>query len=229
MVAPGGDFLRSARSFLGLVLVALSFLAVPAGASCQVVTSDAWPDVNYTTICVLDQGGFGDGTQTFTHAYVLHASHAVEADPVFDYAHAHVDQRAWTYDDGETRHERRVTDVSVGAFEGVRGVAGTGAQADLDQRDQTAPEDESGACSGIVGRSTCVGASGWLTAQDVARVGVGVYWQQAGAGADCRESYAAYVDAAVIFVPVEVVPDACLREAPFLYDEARFRDMPALP
>lgn len=229
MGAAGGD-LRSARSLVGFLLVTLSCLAAaPAGATCQVVTVEQWPDVNYTTVCVLDQGEFGDGTQTFTHAYVLHASHAVEADPFFDYAHAHVDQREWTYDDGETRHERRVTDVSVGAFEGVRGVAGTGAQADLDQREQTAPEDESGACSGVVGRSTCLGASGWLTAQEVASVGVGVYWQQAGTGADCRESYAAYVDAAVVFVPIEVTPDACLWEAPFLHDEARFRELPALP
>lgn len=218
-----------ARTFFAFTLIAASLLAVPAGATCQVVTLDGYPDTNYTTVCVLDQGSFGDGTQEFTHAYVLHASHAVEADPVFDDAHVFVDQNEWTYDDGETQQSRQGTNVGAGAFEGARGIVGTGAQADVDQRDQTAPEGEGGgACSGIVGRSTCAGASAWLTAQDVASVGAGVYWQQSGTGAECSESVAVYVDAAVIFVPITPSPGACTTELPFLYDAAPFRELPAL-
>jgi hypothetical protein len=212
-----------------LLLLALPLAAVPAAATCQVVSAEDYPDVNYTTLCLLDEGTQGDPGDSRDHDYLAHASHAVEADPFFDVVYAHVDQSSWTHDDGETQHGRERTDVSAGAFEGVRGVAGTGFQAALDQRDQTAPEDESGGCSGFVGRSTCLGASGWLTVQDVASVGVGAYYQQSGTGADCRESFAVYVDAVVVFVPVTPDPQACTTELPYLYDEAPFRELPSLP
>ena len=217
------------RALLGLTLLAASFAALPAAATCEVVTNESYPDVNYTTLCVLDHGSQGDPSDQREHDYLAHVSHATEADPFFDYAYARVDQSSWTYDDGETQHERERTDVSAGAFEGVRGVAGTGFQAALDQRDQTAPEDESGACSGYVGRSTCLGASGWFTVQDVASVGVGVYYQQSGTGQDCREQFAIYVDAVVTFIPITPDSQACTTEAPFLYDEVPFREVTGLP
>lgn len=217
------------RSVLALtILLALPLVSLPASATCEVVSPEQSPDINYTTVCVLDEGSQGDPFQTSDHQYLAHVSHAVELDPFFDYAYAHVDQGSWAYDDGETRQERERTDVSAGAFEGVRGVAGTGFQAALDQRDQTVPEDESGACSGAVGRSTCLGASGWLTVQDVASVGVGVSYQQSGTGADCRESYAVYVDAVLVFVPVTPDAQPCATELPYLYDAAPFRDLPML-
>lgn len=217
------------RCVVPFVLLALPFAALPASAHCEVVSPEASPDINYTTVCVLDQGSVGDPYQTFTHEYLVHVSHAVEAGPAFDYAHAEADQGSWTYDDGETHQERRGTDVGAGAFEGVRGVFGTGFQAALDQRDQTAPEDGDGACSGVVGRSTCVGASGWFTVQDVASVGVGVYSQQTGTGAGCQETQQIYVDAAVAFIPVVTEPRPCTAEMSFLYDEVPFRALPVLP
>jgi hypothetical protein len=218
------------RSSLALtLLLAIPFLSVPAAATCEVVSPEQSPDINYTTVCLLDEGSQGEPPQESEHWYLAHVSHAVEADPFFDYAYVHADQGSWTYDDGETQHERERTDVSAGAFEGVRGVAGTGFQVALDQRDQTLPEDEAGACSGMVGRSTCLGASGWFTVQDVASVGVGVYYQQGGAGADCRESYAVYVSAAIVFVPVTPDSQPCATELPYLYDETPFRELPTLP
>jgi hypothetical protein len=216
------------RSLLALVLLALPFAALPASAACEVVTADQYPDINYTTVCLLDQGSYGDPSQTFDHAYVAHVSHAVEADPAFDYVHANADQGAWSYDDGFSQQQRQWTDVGAGAFEGVRGVAGTGVQADLSQRDQTVPEDEGNACSSVVGRSTCAGASGWLTVQDVASVGAGAYYRQSGTGADCSESYEVDVDAVVTFVPVTAGPQSCTTELPFLYDAVPFRDLPVL-
>ena len=217
------------RSLAIVLLLAAPFAALPAGATCQVATVEDYGDVNYVTVCLLHEGVQGEPGDQREQAYLAHVAHAAEADPAFSVLYAHVDQSSWTYDDGETQHERERTDVSAGAFEGVRGVAGTGFQAALDQRHQTVPEDESGACSGAVGRSTCVGASGWLTAQDVASVGVGVYYQQAGMGADCREGFAVYVDAAVTFVPVAPGSQPCAAELPSLYDAAPFRERPALP
>ena len=217
------------RSLAALLLLAAPFAALPAGATCQVATVDDYGDVNYVTVCVLEHGGLGGPGDEREHDYLAHVAHAAEADPFFSVLYAHVDQSSWTYDDGETQHDRERTDVSAGAFEGVRGVAGTGFQAALDQRDQTVPEDEAGACSGVVGPSTCLGASGWLTVQDVASVGVGVYYQQAGTGQDCRESYAVYVDAVVTFVPVTPDAQPCAMELPVLYDAVPFRDLPGLP
>ena len=217
------------RSLAALLLLIASFAALPAGATCQVLTVDEYGDVNYATLCLLDrdsQGGPGDERDRDS---LVHAGHAAEADPVFDVAYVHVDQHSWAYDDGETQHGRERTDVGAGAFEGVRGVAGTGFQAALDQRDQTVPEDEAGACSGTVGRSTCVGASGWLTVQEVASVGVGVYYQQGGTGQDCRESVAVYADAVVTFIPVTPESRPCAAELPSLYDAAPFRELPSLP
>ncbi|GEM_PF-5101489 len=214
------------RSLLALVLLALPFAALPAHAECDVVTVEQYPDTNYTTACALDHGSFGDPSQTFTHDYVLHVSHAVEADPAFDYAHADLEQGSWTYDDGTTQQSRQWTDAGAGAFEGVRGVAGTGVQADANQRDQTTPEDEGSACSSVVGRSTCIGASSWFTVQDVASVGVGAYDTQTGTGSGCQETREVDVDAAVVFVPVGSGPQPCTAELPFLYDEVPFSSLP---
>jgi hypothetical protein len=214
---------------LAALVLALPFAALPASAACEVATLDEYPDINYTTVCLLDQGGFGDGTQTFTHAYLLHVSHAVEADPAFNYAHMRSDQGTWTYDDGDVQQQREYTDVGAGEWAGARGLAGGGFQTDLAQRDQTAPEDGDGACSGIVGRSTCAGASGWFTVQEVASVGAGAYYQQSGSGASCQESYEVDVDAVVTFIPITTGPQACTTEAPWLYETVRFRDLPVLP
>lgn len=211
-----------------LVLLALPFAAHPASADCQVVSVDQYPDVNYVTACVLEHGSYGDPTQTFTYDYVLHVSQALEADPAFAYAHAYADQGAWSYDDGTTQQSRQWTDLGAGAFEGASGLVGTGAQADLHQRDQTVPEDE-GSCSSIVGPSTCAGASGWLTVQDVASVGVGAYDQQSGTGDACQESGEVDVDAAVVFVPIFTGQHPCVVEFPNLYGSVPFRSLPSLP
>lgn len=133
--------------------------------------------------------------------------------------YAHVDQGTWTYDDGEIFHERESTHVGAGAWEGVRGVVGTGFHANVDQRDQTAPEDAGDACSSFVGQSTCVGAGGWFTVQGIASVGVGVYYQQTGTGDACQDRYELDVDAVVAFIPIVTEPGSCATQMPYLYDE----------
>jgi hypothetical protein len=211
-----------ARSLFGLILLAIPFAAMPVAADCTVISPSASPDINYTTVCALDEGGFTDGTQTFDHDYLAHVSHAVEVDPVFDYAYADVDQESWVYDDGEVRQERETTHVGAGAFEGVRGLAGGGFFANMHQRDQTSVEDGDGACSGIVGRSTCVAIGGWFTVQDVGGVGAGVYYQQAGTGDACAERAEVDADLVLVFVPVVEDLGGCEAEAPYFYDEASF-------
>lgn len=219
-----------AYSLLGLVLLALPFAAVPASAACEVTTLGQYPDINYTTICVLDEGTtFDDTTQRAEHDYLLHMSHAVEADPAFDYAYAGVERGTWTYDDGEVRHEREWVHVGSGAWEGVRGIAGGGYHANVDQRDQTAVEDGSGACSGVTGRSTCVGAGGWFTVQDVASVGVGFYSMQTGTAESCQDSYELDVDALIIFVPITTGPMSCAAQMPWLYDSEVWDAFAPLP
>lgn len=217
------------RALVVLALVSVSFAVPFASADCTVVSPSFWPDVNYTTVCALHEGSYGDGTQTFEQQYVAHVSHAVEADPVFDYAYLRVDQGSWTYDDGEVFHEREVTHVGVGAFEGVRGVAGGGVHANLVQRAQTAGEDEGDACSSFVGESTCLGAGGWLTLQDVGGVGAGVYYQQTGTGGSCEEKADVYVTAGIVFVPVVNDPQPCAMQMPSFYDEVPFGDLPLMP
>jgi hypothetical protein len=219
------------RSLLpvALLLLAAPFAALPARADCQVVTVEQYPDVNYTTACLLEQQTYGDPSQTFSDDYVVHVSHAVEADPVFDDAHADVAQTGWSYDDGTTQQQRQQTDVGAGAFEGATGLVGTGFQADANQRDQTTSEDGGNGCSWAIGHSTCVGASGWLTVQDVASVGVGAYDSQTGSGSGCQETREVDVDAAVVFVPVTTGPSPCAAELPSLYDAVPFRDLPTLP
>ncbi|MEA3199642.1 MAG: hypothetical protein QOE90_1070 [Thermoplasmata archaeon] len=219
------------RILAGLALVACSFLAQPAHADCQTATLDAYPDINYVTACALDQNSVGDPSQTTSNAYVLHLAQAFEADPAFAYSHAQAQQSAWQYDDGTTQQDRHQTDLGAGAFEGARGLVGTGFQADVNQRDQTVPEDDgsSGACSWYVGHSTCAGASGWLTVQDVASVGVGGYWSQTGTGSACTESYEVDVDAAVTFLPITTGPMACAQQAPDLNDGVDFWSLPVLP
>ncbi|HUR69046.1 MAG TPA: hypothetical protein VM370_07345 [Candidatus Thermoplasmatota archaeon] len=217
------------RIFLGILILALPFAALPASASCNVATVNESPDINYTTVCLLDEGNtYDDTTQRADHDYLAHVSHAVEVDPVFDYAHANADRGTWVYDDGEVRHEREWTTIGAGAWEGARGLAGTGAQTELAQREQTAGEDAGGACSSYVGRSSCFGASGWVTVQDVASVGVGTYYTQTGTGDTCQESAEVDVDAVVTFVPVTTAPQDCTTELPWLYDSALF-DLPAQP
>lgn len=211
-----------------LALTTLSFLALPASAACEVATLDAYPDINYATVCALDEGSHGDGVQTFSHAYLLHASHALEADPAFESLFVYADQGTWTYDDGETTHERRWTSIGGNTFWGARGLVGTGAHARLDQRDQTAPEDGWGACSGIVGPSTCVGAGGWFTVQEVASVGVGLYYQQSASGDACRQQGELDVSAGIVFVPILTEPGPCPAELPRLHDEAPFGAITAL-
>ena len=90
-------------TILILALLSLPLAALPAVAACEVATVDQYPDTNYTTVCALEQQSFGDGTQTYNYDYTAHASHAVEADPAFDYAHANAEQGTWTYDDGTTQ------------------------------------------------------------------------------------------------------------------------------
>ena len=226
---PRGGIITHILSLLGVALVVLPFLAITASATCQVLTVGDYPDINYTTVCALDEGSFGDGTQTFWHQYAAHVSHAVEADPAFDYAYAQADRGTWTYDDGTTQQSRQWSHVGSGAWEGARGVAGGGYQANVDQRDQTAPEDGDGACSGIVGRSTCVGASGWFTVQDVASVGVGAYYQQSGSGGSCTESLDAGVDLLVVYEPVPVESGPCTAEMPWVYDSSAWDALPTLP
>ena len=215
-----------ATAILGLVLIALPFAALPAGA-CTIATIEPYPDVNYTTVCANEHGETGDGTQTTSTDYVAHVSHAVEADPAFDYAHADAQRGTWVYDDGETQQQRQSSDVGAGAWEGARGLVGTGAQADVAQRDQTVPEDEGSSCASVIGRSTCAGASGWFTVQDVASVGAGVYYQQVGSGADCQEAYEVDLDAALVFVPVTTGPGACATQMPWMYDA--MGQVPGLP
>ena len=220
------------RSLLGVALLALTFASVPAAADeaeCTVVTTEAWPDVNFVTLCIDGSHTYGDGTQEFHNDHLVHLSHAFEADPAFDYAYARADQGTWVYDDGEVRQEREYTHVGAGAFEGVRGLSGGGAHANLRQRDQSAVEDEGDACASHIGRSTCFGAGGWWTVQDVASAGVGVYYDQREADGQCSERAEVDVDAVVVFVPIVTEPGPCSVTLPWLYDEVPFRDVDLLP
>lgn len=217
------------RTILAILVLAMPFVALPASADCQVVSPAGYPDINYTTVCAGENFVYGDGTQEFDNDYVAHMSHAAEADPYFEYADLRVDQGQWTYDDGETSHERTWTHIGSNSFDGVRGVAGTGYHANLNQRDQTAGEDAGDACSSFIGRSTCVGAGSWFTLQGYASVGIGIYYQQTGSGEDCQERAEVDVDAVVVFVPVVREPAPCTMEAPFLYEELPFRELPIMP
>lgn len=220
------------RSLLGVALLALTFASVPAAADeaeCTIVTTDAWPDINYTTICRGGSQTYGDGTQEFHNDHLLHVSHAAEADPAFDVVYARADQGTWVYDDGEVRQEREYTHVGAGAFEGVRGLTGGGFHANLRQRDQTTVEDEGDGCASHIGRSTCLGVGGWWTVQDVAGVGVGVYWQQLDDDDGCREQAAVYATVLITTVPVIGPEGECSVDTPWLYDETPFRDMQTLP
>ena len=199
---------------VGLLILAIPFALPAASADCAVVSPSVSPDINYVTLCTLHEGGFGDGTQEFTHDYLVHASQAMEVDPAFVYSYVRTDQGTWTYDDGEVQHERFYTHLGSGLFLGVRGLAGGGYHANLVQRDQTAPEDAEGACSGIVGPSTCLGAGGWFTVQDVGGVGVGFYHTQQGVAEDCRESNDVGVSAGIVYVPVSTGERDCVAEYP---------------
>jgi hypothetical protein len=219
-----------ARSAAVLVLLALPLAALPASAVCQVTSLNNYPDINYTTVCVLDEGSIDDPYQSIGHDYIVHVGHAIEADPAFNYAHAQVAQGHWTYDDPDAgvHQEREWTDVSAGDFVGVSGAAGGGFHFALTQRDQTASEDGDGACSGITGQSTCFGTGGWLTLQGIASVGVGAYHQQSGTGESCQEQSELDVDAIVVFVPLITDPQPCTAELPLLYDIVSFGMLPAL-
>lgn len=222
------------RALVGLVLVTIPFGALVASAEdpdCTVVTASAWPDMNFTTVCKNTNHTYGDGTQESSNDHLAHVSHGVEVDPAFDYAYAHADQGTWTYDDGENpRHEREYTHVGAGAFEGVRGLTGGGFHANVWQRDQTTIEDGEGACSGWIGRSTCVGAGGWWSVQGVTSAGVGVYYQQTydESGA-CTEQAEIDLSLLLVFVPIVTQPAPCTTEMPWLYDEVAFRDLPPTP
>ncbi|MHB8603865.1 MAG: hypothetical protein ACYDCK_01315 [Thermoplasmatota archaeon] len=226
-----------ASLLVGSVLLMLPFASLTASAHCEVGTLDVFPGTNYTTVCALDHQTFGDGTQTYTYDRAVHVYHATEADDpvldavqVFDDSHAVVEQGHYTYDDGTVSQDRKWTEISAGAFEGVRGYAGGGFQAGLIQRDQNAIEPEgSGSCSSAIGHSTCVGASAWLTVQDVASVGAGAYQDQRGSGPDCSESYEFDVDAAVVFETIPVGPGPCKTAYPDFYEGYPIRDLPELP
>lgn len=214
-----------ARLVVALVCLAIVSVLPVASAECTVVSPDVSPDINYVTVCTLAEGSYGDGTQEFTYDYLAHVSQATEVDPAFVYSYVRSDQGTWTYDDGEVRHERLYTHLGSGAFLGVRGLAGGGYHANLHQRDQTAVEDGEGACSGIVGPSSCLGAGAWFTVQDVGGVGVGVYHTQRGIAEDCRESDQVGVTAGIVYVPVDSGERACAAEFPELYYLVPFDDL----
>lgn len=204
------------RSLVALILVAIPFVLPVASAECTVVSPGLTGDIDYVTTCVLTEGSYGDGTQTYDYDYLAHVSQAEEVDPAFVYSYVRTDQTTWTYDDGEIQQERFTTHIGSGMFAGVRGLAGGGYHANLIQRDQTSSEDGDGACSGIVGPSTCVGAGAWFTVQDVGGVGVGVYHTQYGIADECREWNQVGVTAGIVYVPVDTGERACLAEYPEL-------------
>ena len=146
---------------------------------------------------------YGDGTQEFDNDYVAHMSHAAEADHRTSSTRTcGSDQGEWTYDDGETSHERTWTHVGSNYFDGVRGVAGTGYHANLNQRDQTAGEDAGDACSSFIGRSTCVGAAdGSRCRATRARASASTTSRPARATA-VNSAAEVDVDAVVVFVPI---------------------------
>ena len=118
--------MRRIATLLGLFLV-LPFVAVTASAACQIVSPESWPDINYTTVCVAHEYGFGDGTQEYAYDYVLHARHAAELDPAFTFWEAEVARGTWTYDDGDVQQNREWAQIGSGLFVGARGLVGGGA------------------------------------------------------------------------------------------------------
>lgn len=218
------------RSLLALALFALfPVLALSAAASCEVLSVGQYWDINYVTVCALDEGGFGDGTQEFNHDYLLHARHAAEADPVFTFWEANVARGTWTYDDGEVQHQREWVQIGSGLFLGARGLVGGGYHLYLDQRDQTAPEGEgAGYCSSHTGRSTCFGGGAWLTIQPVTSVGGALYYHQVNDTGSCEEQGEVDLDILGVYVPVPTDPAPCSAEMPWLYDQAFWDSLPPL-
>lgn len=218
-----------------LVLVALPLAAAPTSAAeCQVVSTGLTGDVEYATLCVLNERETGnDGTQRTTTESLVHGWHVVEVDPAFHILYVEADHGTYTYDDGEVRHEREFTNVRSGMFDGVRGVTGGGYHVGIQQRDQTLPEDEGSGCASTLGRSTCVNAGAWWTQQVVSvdgtgtSVGAAVYYRQVGEGDDCAEDVEVYASALVTFVPVTPGPGSCREQMPWLADHVDFS--PVLP
>lgn len=210
------------RAILVLVILVASFAVVapPASAVCHVATIPELGQMNYTTVCVQHVYGNGDPYFPEEHDYFAHVSHAdrVAEAGFTDWAGLNAGTDSWQYidpDTGEAYHQGTRTNIGGGYFV-QQDVFGTGAHANVDQRDQSASRDDGGLCSAVVGRSTCVGAGGWFTVRDVASVGVGAYYTQTGTSTDCREHAELYVDAVLLFVPLITPDQPCTREIPVI-------------
>lgn len=203
---------------LALLLASSLALALPASALCQVQTIPELGQVNYTTVCVQHQYGNGDPYYPEEHDYFVHMSHAdALAEAGFtDWAGLNVGTDSWQYIDpesGEVMHEGHRTNIGGGYFI-AQSLVGTGAHANLDQREQSASRDDGGLCSARIGASTCFGSGAWFTVRGVASVGAGAYYTQAGTGSECQEHSELYLDLLVVFVPLVQPDQPCTAEAP---------------
>lgn len=222
--------MRRLAPLLGLALL-VPLVASQASAACQVVSPSVSPDINYTTVCVLHEYGFGDGTQAYTYDYVLHARHAAEVDPAFTFWEAEVARGTWSYDDGDVSLQREWAQVGSGLFVGARGLIGGGYHLYLTQRDQNAPEAEgSGYCSSHVGPSTCFGGGAWLALAPVTSVGGALYYHQVNDTGACQEQAEVDLSAGGLYRPIPVPAEEqdCTVPMPWLYDLPHVWGLPPL-